>query len=92
MLKVSIFPISKFESLSIFPSLNRSLPLFQPSMNLREGIRPAVMYQSYFFMKTNGVLNSEALKNPKEAKTDGACFVVEFIVADYHWSRNNLLL
>ncbi|KAJ8765090.1 hypothetical protein K2173_010573 [Erythroxylum novogranatense] len=62
---------SKFESLSIFPSLNRSLPLFQPSMNLSEGIRPAVMYQSYFFMTKNGVLNSEALKNPREAKTDG---------------------
>ncbi|KAJ8770778.1 hypothetical protein K2173_021425 [Erythroxylum novogranatense] len=33
-------------------------------------IRPAVMYQSYFFMTTNGALNSEAPKNPGEAKTD----------------------
>ncbi|KAJ8760822.1 hypothetical protein K2173_021860 [Erythroxylum novogranatense] len=40
------------------------------SMNLSEGIRPAVMYQSYFFMTTNGALNLEALKNPGEAKTD----------------------
>ncbi|KAJ8759579.1 hypothetical protein K2173_007208 [Erythroxylum novogranatense] len=39
-------------------------------MNLSEGIRPAVMYQSYFFMTKNGALNSEALKNPEEAKTD----------------------
>ncbi|KAJ8898986.1 hypothetical protein K2173_008488 [Erythroxylum novogranatense] len=53
------------------PSLNRSLPLFRPSMNLSEGIRPAVMYQSYFFMTTNGALNSGAPKNPGEAKTDG---------------------